>query len=166
MIPWSLTLHPLLQQGPCADQGGMEYLEFSWNNNDVFNLLEIGPSHSCKVQDGSKLGGIRNLPVNVIQVIDFLYFRVFRGLFRMALQLLRNQIRTMNLYHTTALFKRGASRKNMVLFRLFQNSRLLPLVSHRHLSTTSILLSDTNSEEPEDDGDEGELNSEEVFLEK
>ena len=100
----------------------------------------------------------------------------------MAVRLLRG----LNLHHTRQILSNGATWKNIFVFKLVQNLRLLPFLSSRLLSTSpSRLLSTSPShhlstspsllnreedavEEEEGEGEEedGELNSEEEFLKK
>jgi len=108
----------------------------------------------------------------------------------MAVRLLRG----INLHHTRQILSNGATWRNIFVFKLVQNLRLLPFLSSRLLSTSpSRLLSTSPShhlstspshhlstspsllnreedavEEEEGEGEEedGELNSEEEFLKK
>jgi len=92
----------------------------------------------------------------------------------MAVRLLRG----LNLHHTRQILSNGATWRNIFVFKLVQNLRLLPFLSSRllstspshHLSTSPSLLNREEDavEEEEGEGEEedGELNSEEEFLKK
>lgn len=106
----------------------------------------------------------------------------------MALRLLRG----LHLHHTRQILSNSATRKNILVFKLVQNLRLLPFLSSRllstspphllstspshHLSTSPSRLLSTSPSllnreedavvEEEAEEEDGELNSEEEFLKK
>ena len=80
-------------------------------------------------------------------------------------------LRTLNQYHTKQLFYQP-SRKNLFIFKLFQNSKLVPsFMTKRSFSSTPTLMSvkdaDENDVDNVDDVEEDtEINSEEDFIQK
>ena len=76
-------------------------------------------------------------------------------------------MRSLNIYHTTQLLNRGVTRKNIFLFKLFQNARLLPFVNRRLINTSPPLQqSDQDHEIEDEEEDDGDVNSEEQFLKR
>ena len=79
-------------------------------------------------------------------------------------------LRTLNQYHTKQLFYQ-ATRKNVFIFKLFQNTKMLPLLCKRSFSSSPIMSSKDSEEadlekEESDTEDDGEVNSEEDFINK
>jgi len=79
-------------------------------------------------------------------------------------------LKTLNQYHTKQLFYQ-ATRKNVFMFKMLQNVRLLPfLTTKRSFSSTPMLLDQESVDETdaknEDSDSEEEVDSEEKFIER
>jgi hypothetical protein len=77
-------------------------------------------------------------------------------------------LRSLNVHHTHQLLCRSVTRRDLFMFKLFQNARrLVPFFAGRFVSTSAPRLQSSRGEETaEGDNEENKVNSEDDFLEK